>query len=102
MLSDHERETLRDVERQFLAEDPEFAGAFEASQTRISRRPHRLGGRIALVAAALLIAFLLVAGSLGSALVVAVVTGMIWVVLPHPGINRRTSWPTRGEEPRQP
>jgi hypothetical protein len=103
VLNDHERETLREVERQFLAEDPVFARAFEARQTRMSRHPRRLGARIALVAAALLTAFLLVAGSLGSALVVAVVTGLIWVVLRHPaGTSRRTAWPAREGEPPPP
>lgn len=101
MLSDHERETLREVERQFLTEDPGFTRAFEARQTRMSRRPHRLGARIGLVTSALLTMFLLVAGSLGSALVVAVVTGLIWVVLHHPaGTSWRTPWPAReGERP---
>ena len=103
MLSDHERETLREVERQFLAEDPGFAHAFEARQTRMSRRPHRWGARIALVTAALLTAFLVVAGSLGSALVVAVVAGLIWVVSHHPaGTGWRTPWPAREGEPPQP
>lgn len=103
MLSDHERETLREVERQFLAEDPGFTRAFQARQTRMSRRPHRLGARTGLVTAALLTMFLLVAGSLGSALVVAVVTGLIWVVLHHPtSTNRRNSWLAREGEPPSP
>jgi hypothetical protein len=103
VLSDHERQTLREVERRFLAEDPGFARAFEARQTRLSRHPRRLGARIALVTAALLTAFLLVAGSLGSALTVAVVTGLIWAVSHHPADTlRRTSWPAREGEPPPP
>lgn len=92
MLSDHERRTLREVERQFLTEDPRFARAFEARQTRLSRHPHRLGAGLAVVVVALLTAFLLVAGSPGGALVLATVTGLIiWAVRYRPaGTNRRT------------
>ena len=81
MLNDHEQKTLREVECQFLAEDPQFTRAFEARQARLSRHPHRLGASLAVVVAALLTAFLLVAGSPGSALVVATTTGLIiWAV----------------------
>ena len=38
MLSDHEWRTLREVERQFLAEDPEFARSFA---TRAQHLGHR-------------------------------------------------------------
>ncbi|TWF74960.1 DUF3040 family protein [Pseudonocardia hierapolitana] len=99
MLNDRERDTLRGVERQFLAEDPDFVRAFEARQTRMSR-PGRLGARIAIGAAALLAVFLLVAGSLGGALVVAVATWLTWMGPHQPSrANRRTSWPAREGEP---
>ena len=83
MLSDHERKALREVERQFQAEDPRFTRSFEARQTRMARHPHKLGARIAVVAAALLTAFLLFAGSLAGALAVAFTTGLIWVAWSH-------------------
>ena len=91
MLSDHERKTLREVERQCMADDPDFTRAFEAGQTRLSRHPHQLGVTLAVVAAALLTTFLLVAGSAGSALVVAATTGLIiWAVRHHSaGTNRQ-------------
>ena len=89
MLSDHERKTLREVERQFIAEDPEFNRAFEARQTRLSRHPHRLGAGIAVVVAALFTAFLLVAGSLAGALAFAVATGLIWVAWRHSADTER-------------
>lgn len=80
MLNDHERKTLREVEHQFMTDDPEFTRSFEARQTRLSRRPHRLVARIALVTAALIIMLMLVAGSLGAALAFAFTSGVIWLV----------------------
>ncbi|MDN5917139.1 MAG: DUF3040 domain-containing protein [Pseudonocardia sp.] len=32
MLSDHERKALREVERQFMAQDPDFIRSFEAAE----------------------------------------------------------------------
>jgi Flp pilus assembly protein TadB len=90
VLSDHELKTLREVERQCMADDPDFTRTFEAGQTRLSRHPHQLGLTLAVVAAALLITFLLVAGSLGSAVVVAAATGLIiWAVRHHSVSTKR-------------
>ncbi|TWF82180.1 DUF3040 family protein [Pseudonocardia hierapolitana] len=83
MLSDHERKTLREVERQCMADDPDFTRAFEAGQTRLAGHPHQLGLTLAVVAAALLTTFLLVAGSLGSSVVVAAGTGLIIWAMRH-------------------
>jgi O-antigen ligase len=85
VLSDHERKTLREVECQLMAEDPEFARSFEAGQARLSRHPRRLGVRIGVVVAALLTALLLVTWSLAGALVFAVTAGLIWVAWRDPG-----------------
>ena len=92
MLSDHEWKTLRAVEHQCTADDPDFTRTFEAGQTRLSRHPHQLGASVLVVAATLLTTFLVVAGSLGSALVVTASTGLIiWAVRHHSsGINRRS------------
>ena len=79
MLSDHEREALREVERRFQVEDPRFTRAFEARQARLERRPHKLGARLAVVVAALFTAFLLLAGSVTGALAVALATGLLWL-----------------------
>jgi hypothetical protein len=67
-----------------MAEDPGFARAYEARQTRLSRHPRRLGARIAVVVAVLLTALMLVTWSLVGALVFAVATGLIWVAWLHP------------------
>ena len=92
MLNDHERKTLREVERQCMADDPDFTRAFEASQTRLSRHPHQLGLTLTVVTAALLTTFLVVAGSPGSAMVVTAATGLIiWAVRHHSaGTNRQS------------
>jgi hypothetical protein len=79
VLSDHERKALREVERQFQAEDPRFTRSFQARQTRLARHPHNLGANLAVVAAALLAAVTLLAGSLTGALAIVVTTGLIWL-----------------------
>ena len=75
MLNDHERKTLREVERQFLVEDPEFTRSFATRAQRLERR-HLDGGlvKIAIVAAVLLGALMLVAGSPSGALAFAAVS----------------------------
>jgi hypothetical protein len=83
VLSDHERNALREVERQFQAEDPRFTRSFEARQTRLARHPHTLGANLAVVAAMLLAAVTLLAGSLVGALAIVLTTGLIWVAWSH-------------------
>ena len=84
MLSDHERETLREVERQFLAEDPEFARSFD-TRARDLGGEHRVSVslQIGIVAAVLLVALMLVAGSPAGALAFATATGLIWHAWRH-------------------
>ena len=45
---DHERKTLREVERQFQAEDPESTRSFDTRAQRLRRRPAE-SGRAALI-----------------------------------------------------
>ncbi len=91
MLNDHERKTLREVERDSMADDPAFTRAFQEHQTRLSRRPHRTGAAIAIVAATLLAALLLIAGSPAGALAFATTTGLIWMAWRHStDTDRRT------------
>ncbi|MGH3985537.1 MAG: DUF3040 domain-containing protein [Pseudonocardiaceae bacterium] len=93
MLSDHERKTLRDVERQLMFEDPEFARSFDAHEQHLPRGHHRLAAKIAIVVAvllsALLSALLLVTGLLSGALTFAAVTGLIWAAWRY---SDGTSW----------
>jgi DUF3040 family protein len=79
VLSDREREALREVERQILNEDPEFVRSFDA---RAQRLPHHTGGpgiKIFVLAGLLLSALVLAAGSIGGAVAFAVATGLIWL-----------------------
>jgi Flp pilus assembly protein TadB len=86
VLNDHERRTLRAVEHQFRAEDPEFTRLFEARQARqarLLRHPQKLGVNIAIVVAVLLAVLMLVVGSLAGALGFVVATGLIWLAWSH-------------------
>jgi hypothetical protein len=83
VLSDHEWKALREVERRFQDEDPRFTRSFEARQTRMARHPYELGARLVVVAAALVAAVVLLAGSLAGALAIAFTTGLIWVAWSH-------------------
>ncbi|MHA6797675.1 DUF3040 domain-containing protein (plasmid) [Pseudonocardia bannensis] len=89
MLSDHERKALRELERQFMADDPEFPRSFDARAQRLDRK--HLGGSatIAIVVAVLLFALMLAAGSLGGALAFAAGTGLIWLAWQYSNDTRR-------------
>lgn len=76
MLSDHEWKTLRELERQFRADDPAFSRSFDVRARRTGRS--RIG-TVAVVTAVLVVALMLVSGSLGGALALAVVTGLLWL-----------------------
>jgi Flp pilus assembly protein TadB len=89
VLSDHERKALREVERQFLTEDPRFTRSFEARQTQLTRQSRKPGAGLAVWAAALLAALVLVAGSLAGALAIAFATSLLWTAWRHSG-DRRT------------
>ena len=69
MLNDHERKTLGEVERQFQVEDPEFTCSFDTRAQRLRRRHlDEAWFQMAMVAAMLLGALMLVAGSPSGAL----------------------------------
>jgi hypothetical protein len=92
VLNDHERRTLREVERQFVVEDPEFARSFATRAQRLERR-HLDGGlvKIAIVAAVLLGALMLVAGSPSGALAFAAGAALIWLARQHSNDTRSRS-----------
>jgi hypothetical protein len=84
VLNDHERKTLREVELQFVAEDPEFAQSFDSRARRLQRKhADGVSVKIAIMAAILLDALMLVVGSPGGALAFAAVTGLIWLAWRH-------------------
>lgn len=79
MLSDHERAALRKVERQILAEDPQFVRTFDTRAQQLPggpRRPLNQDQRtytVLMWVAAALSLLMAVAGSPGGALLFAVV-----------------------------
>ena len=99
MLSDHEWRTLREVERRFLTEDPEFTRSFATRAQHLGRAQGCVGIKIFLVAAVLLGALMLVAGSPSGALAFAAGAALIWLARRHsndpPGRSIRP--PTRPE-----
>ncbi len=71
MLSDHERETLQEIQRQLLVEDPGFARSFEVAEQRSPHDRRRRACTVSAVVALVLSLLMLVAGLLGTALVLA-------------------------------
>lgn len=79
MLSDHERETLQEIQRQFLVEDPGFARSFEAAEQRSPHGRHRRACAVAVVLAMVCSLLMLVAGLPGTALLLAAGAALIAV-----------------------
>ena len=81
MLSDREQERLRALVRRFRAEDPEFTRSF-AMRARHLRREHgdSVSLTIGIVAAVLLGALPLPAGSSGAAVAFAAASGPFWLI----------------------
>jgi fatty acid desaturase len=90
VLDDHERETLREVERRLLADDPDFVSDFQARQSHLPRRTFRRGTIVAVVIAVLLVGLMLAAGSVGGAILWLVATAVVWGMWRHSTKNRRT------------
>lgn len=92
MLSDHEQERLRALERQFLADDLGFTRSFDTRAGHL-RRQHRNNAlfKIAIMAAVLLGAIMLLAGSPAGAVAFAAAAGLIWLAWRHPNDPSRRS-----------
>jgi hypothetical protein len=91
VLSDNERKTLLDVERQLMAEDPEFARLFH---DQLRQRPATQGGsngKIAVAVAMLFSAILLLAGFAAGALTCVIVTGVFCAMW----------WCSKGSDPKE-
>jgi Protein of unknown function (DUF3040) len=81
MLTDHERQTLLDVERRFMAEDPEFARSFDDQLRGQPAATGRSTAKIAVAVALLFSAVLLLAGFPGGTLACVITTavfGAMW------------------------
>jgi hypothetical protein len=79
VLSDRERETLREVERGLLTDDPDFARSFAARAQDLPRRKGGVGNKIFLASGFLLSTLVLAAGSLAGAAAFAVTTVLVWM-----------------------
>ncbi len=92
MLSDHERETLREIQRQLVVEDPDFERSFHtlaeqpagpaessgpAGPTASPPAEVRWAYTVVIVVALLLAAVSLIAGSLGGMLAFGLVAGTV-------------------------
>jgi hypothetical protein len=82
VLTDNERKTLLDVERQLMAEDPEFARLFH---DQLRQRPATQGGSNGKIAVAVAMRFSVIllfagfaAGALACVIVTAVFCAMWW------------------------
>ncbi|MGH3522554.1 MAG: DUF3040 domain-containing protein [Mycobacterium sp.] len=95
MLSDRERETLDQIQRQLLVEDPGFAQSFDSDAQRLpreSRAPrdrHRWAYTGAIVVAVMLCTLMLLAHSPGTALAFAAITGALFMARRRHNINQR-------------
>ncbi|MFC4949875.1 DUF3040 domain-containing protein [Pseudonocardia sp. GCM10023141] len=87
MLNDDEREALRRVEHDVIADDPAFARSFEARLARLARVHRRRGLSVAIaVSVAFVLGTLaLVSGSATGALAIMVITALIWFAWHHTG-----------------
>jgi anti-sigma factor RsiW len=80
MLNRFERDTLREIERQITAADPELAAAMRTGQQRLARAGTRTWLRTMVALLVLLAVGLLVLGVPASAsAVVAVAAGLWWL-----------------------
>ncbi len=85
MLSDRERETLDQIQRRLLVEDPGFAQSFNDDAQRLPREPRaprdrlRLAYTAAIVVAVMLCALMLLAQSPGTALAFAAMAGALFI-----------------------
>ena len=73
MLNDHERETLKDIEEQLLADDPTLAHSFANAERSVFRR--RMGYLAVIICGTVFGLLMFVAGSPGYALMFAALAG---------------------------
>jgi hypothetical protein len=105
VLSDHDRETLREIQRQLFVNDPDFERSFRALDAQPCTRPaasapesppapsgeYRWVYTTVIVIAGLLAVLLQLAGSFGGALAFTVIAGSMWLVrhLEHSARQRK-------------
>ncbi|MEU8398327.1 DUF3040 domain-containing protein [Nonomuraea sp. NPDC048892] len=89
MLDDYEREALREIQRQLLVEDPDFAKSFSTDAQRLHRAAtpdlSRQAYTVMRVFSSAFVVILLLAGSPFLALLFAALTMWIWYARSHRG-----------------
>lgn len=83
---------LSDIERRFMAADPEFARSFQHQLRKLPPRQGGSNGKIAIAVAMLCSAILLPVGFATSALACVAVTGVLWAMW----------WCSKGSDARAP
>ncbi|GAB1516143.1 DUF3040 domain-containing protein [Actinophytocola sp. KF-1] len=79
MLSDHERKTLREIQRQLVVDDPDFERTFRTLAAPAPGPTLRWWTYTAvIVIAAVLATVSLLAGSVGGTLAFSVIAGAVW------------------------
>lgn len=84
MLSDHERKTLREIQRQMVVDDPDFERSFRTlaasppDPTAIPPAQLRWAYTVVTVIAIFLATVSLLAGSVGGTLAFSVIAGSVW------------------------
>lgn len=96
MLSDRERETLCEIERNLSDEDPKLAETFESAQLQAHDR-HRGLYVALLVIAALLSVFAMALGHMTGALACALVAGWTWGAWQRRALRARTNGHDRSD-----
>jgi hypothetical protein len=92
VLSDRERETLCEIERELSDEDPKLAEMLEGARWPSVREHHRHACTVLIAVAGLLGVFALVLGHATGALACALVAGWAWGAWQRrkaPGVHRR-------------
>jgi Flp pilus assembly protein TadB len=82
VLSDREHETLYEIQRRLLVEDPSFAQSFDADVQRLPREPrdrHQWAYTVAIVVAVALCVLMVLAQSPGTALAFAAIAGALFM-----------------------
>jgi hypothetical protein len=80
MLSDRDRERLREIQRRFMNEDPAFVREFESRPRQPeTETPHPDVYAICIVSVTVLSVLMLLAGSQGLAGMFAFLAGVVWV-----------------------
>jgi hypothetical protein len=91
VLSNNDRKTLLDVERQLTAEDPQFARLFHDQRRQQPATQGGSNGKIAVAVAMLFSAILLLAGFAVSALTCVILTGVLCTMW----------WCSKGSDPKE-